>query len=321
VRGRTYVAISYTTTVYQFGSPSVAAIDGRAVPSRACALPAARVSSAIVSPSPSRSPSKSPARRRAASSPADSDERQDNVSRAYHDLRSVIVWGQLPPGARISERVIAERLGLSRTPVRSALHRLEQEGFVASAGRGRERRLIVAPLTRDDGEEVYFIVGHLEGLAARMAASLPAARRKTLAATLRQLNRELAVESRKREDASRVFDLDLEFHRSYVEGVVGPRLLTLHRAIKPQSERYSRLYITVLLDELSASVKEHEAIAASIAKGNPDAAQRAVESNWHNAAIRLARIIAQHGERGSWTSWDQDVIRIVPTAGRRKVRF
>jgi DNA-binding GntR family transcriptional regulator len=269
---------------------------------------------------PSRS-AKTTTHRRAASRAAGTDERRDNVSRAYHDLRSVIVWGQLPPGSRISERVIAERLGLSRTPVRSALHRLEQEGFVASAGKGRERRLIVAPLTRDDGQEVYFIVGHLEGLAARMAASLPAARRKRLAARLRELNRELALESRKREDASRVFDLDLEFHRSYVEGVVGPRLLTLHRAIKPQSERYSRLYITVLLDELSASVKEHEAIARSIAKGDPDAAQRAAEANWHNAARRLARIIAQHGERGSWTSWDQDVIRILPNAGRRKVRF
>ena len=270
-------------------------------------------------PSPSRS-AKTPARRRSAPD-ADASERLDNVSRAYHDLRSVIVWGQLPPGARISERVIAERLGLSRTPVRSALHRLEQEGFVASAGKGRERRLIVAPLTRDDGQEVYFIVGHLEGLAARMAASLPAPRRKVLAARLRELNRELALESRKREDASLVFDLDLEFHRSFVEDIVGPRLLTLYRAIKPQSERYSRLYVTVLLDELSASVKEHEAIAASIAKGNPDAAQRAAETNWHNAARRLARIVAQHGERGSWSSWDQDVIRIVPTAGRHKVRF
>jgi DNA-binding GntR family transcriptional regulator len=271
--------------------------------------------------SPSRPASKTSTRRRAAHSAGAADERQDHVSRAYHDLHSVIVWGQLPPGSRISERVIAERLGLSRTPVRSALHRLEQEGFVASAGKGRERRLIVAPLTRDDGEEVYFIVGHLEGLAARMAASLPAARRKALAARLRELNRELARESRRREDASRVFDLDLEFHRSYVEGVVGPRLLTLHRAIKPQSERYSRLYVMVLLDELSASVKEHEAIAASIAKGDPDAAQRAAETNWHNAARRLARIIAQHGERGSWTSWDQDVLRTVPAAGARKVRF
>ncbi len=122
---------------------------------------------------------------------------------------------------------------------------------------------------------------------------------------MRVLNRELAAESQKRGDPARVFDLDLEFHRAYVEGVVGPRLLTLHRAIKPQSERYSRLYVSVLLEELSNSVKEHEAIATSIAKGDPDAAQRAVETNWHNAAGRLARIIARHGERGSWQAWGE----------------
>lgn len=234
-----------------------------------------------------------------------SAEPLDNVSQAYRSLRGAIVWGQLSPGSRLSERTIAERLGLSRTPVRSALHRLEQEGFVASLGRGREKRLVAAPLTLADGQEVYFIVGHLEGLAARIAAALPTPRRRKLVTRLRELNRKLAAESRKRGNPARAFDLDLEFHRTYVDDVVGPRLLTLHRAIKPQSERYSRLYISVLLDELSNSIKEHEVIARRIAEGDPDAAQRAVERNWNNAATRLARIIAQHGERGSWEPWGE----------------
>jgi DNA-binding GntR family transcriptional regulator len=254
-------------------------------------------------PAPRRGRKTAGHRGHADSSVPDAADRVDNVSQAYRNLRGAIVWGQLSPGLRISERAIAEWLGLSRTPVRSALHRLEQEGFVSSYGNGRERRLVAAPLTLADGQEVYFIVGHLEGLAARTAAGLPASRRKKLVARMRELNRELAAESRKRGDASRVFDLDLEFHRTYVEGVVGPRLLTLHRAIKPQSERYSRLYISVLLDELSSSVKEHEAIVRSIADGDPDAAQRTVETNWSNAAARLARIIEQHGERGSWQAW------------------
>lgn len=241
-----------------------------------------------------------------------SEERLDNVSRAYHDLRSVIIWGQFAPGSRISERVVAERLGLSRTPVRSALHRLEQEGFVASYGRGRERRLIVAPLTLDDGRELFSIVGHLEGLAARTAAMLPTARRKEIVTRLRELNRQLSVQSRKRGDAGRFFDLDLQFHRSYVEDVVGPRLLTLHRAFKPQSERYIRLYVSVLLDEVSSSVKEHEVIAASIARGDPDAAQAAVETNWNNAGARLALLIAQHGERGNWEAWGPSTSQAEP---------
>jgi DNA-binding GntR family transcriptional regulator len=233
-------------------------------------------------------------------------ELPDNVTRAYETLRHVIVSGQLPPGSRISERIIADRLALSRTPVRSALHRLEQEGFVAANGRGRERRLIVAPLTTDDGREVMFIVGHLEGLAARTAALLPAPRRKEIVGVLRAINKELADESRRPGDSDRFFELDHAFHSGYVDGVVGPRLLSLHRAIKPQSDRYSRLYVTVLLDQLATSVKEHEKIAASIAKGDADGAQRATETNWHNAAERLTRIIARQGERGSWQALAPD---------------
>ena len=248
-----------------------------------------------------RSISASTKARRAAT--AEESPRQDHVSRAYQELRRIIVWGQFPPGSRISERIVAERLKLSRTPVRSALHRLEQEGFVASNGAGRERRLIVAPLTMHDGQEVFRIVGHLEGLAARTAAALPVARRKALVLRLRAVNSALSTESKKKGNATRFFDLDIEFHRLYVEGVVGPRLLTLHRAIKPQSERYTRLYVSVLLDQIATSVREHERIAASIARGDLDAAQQAVETNWRNAAERLTHIIAQHGERGSWNAW------------------
>jgi DNA-binding GntR family transcriptional regulator len=252
-----------------------------------------------------RDPRAAPARHTAQEA-LDDARPQDHVSRAYEELRRIIVWGQLPPGSRISERIIADRLKLSRTPVRSALHRLEQEGFVASNGVGRERRLIVSPLTMHDGQEVFTIVGHLEGLAARTAAELPTPRRKALVLQLRAVNDLLATQAKKKGNATRFFDLDIEFHRLYVEEVVGPRLLTLHRAIKPQSERYIRLYVSVLLDQIATSVREHERIATSIARGDPAAAQQAVETNWRNAAERLTQIIAQHGERGSWRGWETD---------------
>lgn len=229
------------------------------------------------------------------------DDSLDQVSRAYQELRRIIVWGQLPPGSHISERIVSDRLNLSRTPVRSALHRLEQEGFVTSQGTGRERRLIVAPLTKHDGHEVFTIVGHLEGLAVREAAELPTARRKALVSALRAVNATLSDQSSKKGNSTRYFELDIEFHRLYVEEVAGPRLLTLHRAIKPQSERYIRLYVTVLVDQIATSVREHERIAASIARGDPDAAQKAVETNWRNAAGRLVQCIATQGERGSWS--------------------
>jgi DNA-binding GntR family transcriptional regulator len=228
----------------------------------------------------------------------------DSVSRVYQELHQLIVSGQLPPGARIAERVVADRLGLSRTPVRSALHRLQQEGFVDSYGRGGDQRLVVTPLTQDDGREIMLIVGHLEGLAARTAAQLPPAKRAAVVRRLRQVNKVMAAESRKRVTVSRIFDLDQAFHSGYVNDVIGPRLLALHSAIKPQVERYSRLYISSLVDELPVSVREHEVIIRAIAAGNPDAAQSAVETNWRNAAGRLTKVIAEHGERGIWHAWD-----------------
>ena len=234
------------------------------------------------------------------------DASSDSVWRVYQELRRLIVTGQLPPGARIAERTVADRLELSRTPVRSALHRLQQEGFVDSYGRGRNQRLVVAPLTQEDGREIMLIVGHLEGLAARTAAQLDGARRTAVVRLLQAINRDLAAESRRRVTVTRIFELDRLFHRAYVEGVIGPRLLALHSSIKPQVERYARLYISSLVDELAASVQEHKAIIRAIAAGDPAAAQHAVETNWHNAADRLTRVIAEHGERGSWEAWDSN---------------
>ncbi|HTL05316.1 MAG TPA: GntR family transcriptional regulator [Gemmatimonadales bacterium] len=242
-------------------------------------------------------------------------DRSDSVWRVYQQLRGFIISGQLPPGARIAERAVAERLALSRTPVRSALHRLQQEGFVASYGGGRDQRLAVTPLTQDDGREIMLIVGHLEGLAARTAAALPARQRAALTRRLRQLNRQLAVASRERVAVARIFALDEAFHAATVAAGIGPRLRLLHSAIKPQVERYSRLYISSLVDELPTSVQEHDVVVRAIARGDPDAAQRAVETNWRNAATRLERVIAQLGERGIWPAWDP--APLAPRNGRR----
>src|SRR6266516_1813696 len=68
----------------------------------------------------------------------------------YARLRDLIVQGSLAPGSRIVETEIASRLGVSRTPVREALQRLQQEGFVNGAPGAQQSRLTVAPLTRDD---------------------------------------------------------------------------------------------------------------------------------------------------------------------------
>src|SRR5688572_29047128 len=99
----------------------------------------------------------------------------------YTRLRDLIVQGLLSPGSRIIETEIATRLGVSRTPVREALQRLQQEGFVIGTPGAQQSRLTVAPLTRADVHELLNLVGALEGLGAYEAASLDDSRRRILA--------------------------------------------------------------------------------------------------------------------------------------------
>lgn len=224
-----------------------------------------------------------------------------SIDRAYSLLREAIVHGRLAPGTRIVEADVARRLGLSRTPVRSALQRLQQEGYVLAPGGGRQSRMTVTPLTERDIRELFAIVGQVEGLAARWCAELHAATRQPLVEALGSVNQRLAHAAKQslpnRED---IFLLDNNFHQLYVEAGAGPRLATLHQAIKPQTERYVRIYVRGLLDELSTSVEEHEEIIEGIEMGSPLRAQRAVEGNWANAATRLGQVVRKVGEQGEW---------------------
>src|SRR5690606_38562117 len=125
--------------------------------------------------------------------------------------------------------------------------------------------------------------------------------RRALVADLRDLNRQLDREAKKaRPDHAVIQDLDERFHARYVEVGAGPRLSALHMAVKPQAQRYERLYISMLSGEIGTSVKEHDEIIRAINAGDPDAAQQTVRTNWRNAAERLAAAITRTGERGAW---------------------
>jgi DNA-binding GntR family transcriptional regulator len=226
----------------------------------------------------------------------------DRPDMVYRELRELIVSGRLAPGTRLVETIAAQRLGVSRTPVRSAFHRLQQEGYAVASSEGDERqRLVVAPVTADDAADLFYIVGELEGLAGYYAAGRERDQRAPLVRRLEEINDELLQESQKqRVDAYRAFQLDANFHRRYVVEAAPPRLMALHDAIKPQAERYARLYVAALTDELGLSVAEHSMIVSAIDDGDADTAQRAIQTNWRNAAHRVAALISEWGESGGW---------------------
>ena len=221
----------------------------------------------------------------------------ERSTKVYDGLRALIVRGQLAPGARIPEVEVARRLGVSRTPVRAALQRLEREGYVV-ASPTQQARMSVAPLTKEDVRELLQIVGELEGIAARDAAGLDAPARERVVRDLAALNSTFRKAATGRDPAGALYELDEQFHRRYVEAGAGPRLKSIHDAVKPQAERYIRMYVALLLDTAPTAGSEHEAIVEAIRSGNPTAAQRAVQTNWRHAADRLANAIDVMGEQG-----------------------
>jgi DNA-binding GntR family transcriptional regulator len=224
---------------------------------------------------------------------------------AYDRLRDSIVTLRLAPGAPLTELDLCKRLQISRTPVRAALLRLQQEGLVTPAGSPRSGRVAVSALTAGDMRELFLMVGALDGVAARLAASMEPARREAVAADAEALNARLRELSATTDlaDIRSAQDLDLRFHLCYESAAAGPRLLAKLRALHAQRERYVRVYTEALVHAhgVQDSLDEHCAIVAAIRNGDGDAAERQANFNYRNALARYDRIVATHGERGSWS--------------------
>lgn len=239
--------------------------------------------------------------RQAARGAKTESSQEGSTTIVYDRLRELIVHGQLAPGARLVELDIAARLGTSRTPVRSALQRLQQERYVVAPDGGKHARMTVAPLTMDDAQELFELVGGVEAAAARRAALFGLTARVRLSASLTDCNSSLVRAAQaSRLDQDEFFEMDATFHRTYVEAGAGPRILALHDVVKPQAERYIRLYVSAFVAQIADSISEHEVIVESIRKGDAFATEQAVLINWRNAAERLSEVIAKLGERGTW---------------------
>jgi DNA-binding GntR family transcriptional regulator len=220
---------------------------------------------------------------------------------AFREIRELIVHGRLSPGTWILEAELAERLNMSRTPVRGAIHWLQREGFILEHRNAKKSRMIVAPLTKEDADELYLIIGRLEGIAGRGVAALPAAERKEICSQLQQLNDRLKLISKERDShPGEIFENDRSFHRLIIKHGAGARMTTLHKAIEPQTERYWRLYASSIITDLHLSVTEHEEVIRAVQAGDADRVEAALQLNWLKGAQRLGHVIEIFGERGSW---------------------
>lgn len=189
----------------------------------------------------------------------------------FKTLREAIITGDLQPGERLMEIKLANELGVSRTPVREAIRKLELEGLVImTARKGAE----VAPINEKDLREVLEIRSSLESLACELACknvSDPDIRKLGLIND--EINR--AVEA---EDIETITKKDVEFHETIYLITDNNRLIQMLHQLKEHIYRYRFEYIKDMKNKKTI-VEEHNRIIDAIAA--KDAKRASLEIELH----------------------------------------
>lgn len=164
-------------------------------------------------------------------------------------IRDAILKGTLKPGERVSEPELAERFGISRTPIREAFRQLESEGYLEVIPR---KGAVVASLSERDIEEFYAIKIILEGFAARMAADNLTAKDIERLEAINERLRQIAEEG----DVKTFFRVHNEFHEVFIKAAGNEKL---YEMITQLVMRFKRLRLASLSQpgRMQISVEEH----------------------------------------------------------------
>ena len=191
---------------------------------------------------------------------------------AYGLILEAIDMGFYQPGDRLVESELAERFGMSRTPIREALQRLETQSLLARDGRS----LIVASLDHNQLAELYVVRAELEGLAARLAARHAAPEEVRILRKMAREDHGLINNPKALARANRRFhkQIHLASHNRYLV----QQLDLVHRTM-------ALMATTSLAAEgrSEGTLAEHDAIVAAIESGNAEAAYRALKSHISHA--------------------------------------
>jgi len=200
-------------------------------------------------------------------------------AQAYKALRSSILNQRLQAGSKLVVRVLAEDLGLSPTPIKSALSTLEQEGLVLYIP---HQGYLVPQFDVGDVEEIYALREVIEGLAARLAAQR-ADNKRFLKRLEQNLDKQQACSAIQ---LDRYGDLDLAFHQTLWKASKNSRLLAVASAFQHQV----RLFINPIArvaGRLSASKEEHASTFEAIVAQDAERAEAIMRSHIHQAGLAL----------------------------------
>jgi DNA-binding GntR family transcriptional regulator len=203
--------------------------------------------------------------------------------RAYHALRDAIVDGTLAPGERLRDAELTRWLGLSRTPVREALARLELDGLVETAP---QRFTRVTPLDRRAARDAFPLVAALHALAAELA--VPRLTASDFADMLDANTRFGGALRNNRVELALAADDD--FHGVFVKASANAELPRALDRLMPGVRRVERLRFGSLAGR--ASVRDHAEIVRLATAGEAAEAAARVRDNWLSLGALIDRTFA-----------------------------
>jgi len=199
-------------------------------------------------------------------------------------IRDAIISGSLKPGEKVAEPELAERFGISRTPIREAFRQLESEGYLTVVPR---KGAVVVTFSQRDVEEFYAIKSILEGYAARKACEKLTPREIDKLQSINDKLRVLADEG----DVRHFFKVHDNFHELFVRAADNEKLTEM---ILNLVGRFQRLRIASLSlpGRMAFSVQEHQKIIDAFRNGDAGLAENLVRSN----AEYGGKVLMQGGE-------------------------
>ncbi len=185
----------------------------------------------------------------------------------YEQILSAIVNGQIKPGERLIQEKIAAEINISRTPVREALLRLEQEGILEQTGR---KGFSIREISDEEIRALYGAREAVEGYAAYLLAEKKEAKqlaaiRKTVEAEMRQEQRDLEEE----------FRMNRTIHRTIVEQAGNPVLLAMFDNLWGRGISLW-LFAATRTSRIPPNPEAHKQLLATISEGTPEQAQKAM---------------------------------------------
>jgi DNA-binding GntR family transcriptional regulator len=202
----------------------------------------------------------------------------------FNTLRQAILKGELKPGERLMEIQLADRLGVSRTPIREAIRKLELEGLVIMVPRkGAE----VAKITEKDLNDVLEVRCALEELAVELAC------KKISKEQIAQLENTLEEfkEVIKGNNLTEMAEMDEKFHMMIFEATGNARLIQILNNLREQMYRYRVEYLKDK-EVYGKLVEEHESIAKNIIESNIELAKKDVKDHIYNQAMTISKNIS-----------------------------